>query len=53
MEQLVIETDRLILRPMAMSDVDDLLEYQSHPDIVRYIPWPESTRGEVEHAPGS
>ena len=29
---------------MAMSDIDDLLEYQSHP---------ESTRGEVEHAPGS
>jgi aminoglycoside 6'-N-acetyltransferase len=47
MEQLVIETDRLILRPMAMSDVDDLLEYQSHPEIVRYIPWPERTRGEV------
>jgi aminoglycoside 6'-N-acetyltransferase len=45
--QLFLETDRLILRPMAMSDVDDLLEYQSDPEIVRYIPWPESTRDDV------
>jgi aminoglycoside 6'-N-acetyltransferase len=33
-----------------MSDVDDLHEYQSHPDIVRYIPWPERTRDEVIEA---
>jgi len=44
---LVIETERLILRPMAISDVDDLLEYQSNPEIVRYIPWPERTREQV------
>jgi aminoglycoside 6'-N-acetyltransferase len=45
--RFVIETARLILRPMAMSDIDDLLEYQSHPEIVRYIPWPERTREQV------
>jgi RimJ/RimL family protein N-acetyltransferase len=39
-----IETERLILRPLALTDEDDLLEYQSHPEIVRYIPWPERTR---------
>lgn len=33
-------TERLILRPMSYSDSDDLLEYQSNPDVVRYIPWP-------------
>lgn len=33
-------TERLILRPMMYSDADDLLEYQSNPDVVRYIPWP-------------
>ena len=44
---LVIETERLILRPMANSDVDDLLEYQSNPEIVRYIPWPPRTREQV------
>lgn len=47
---LRIETDRLILRPIALSDEDDLLEYQSHPDIVRYIPWPERTREQVSSA---
>lgn len=47
---LIIETERLILRPMALSDVDDLLEYQSHPEIVRYIPWPERTREQVFEA---
>lgn len=32
---------------MAISDVDDLLEYQSNPEIVRYIPWPPRTREQV------
>ena len=32
---------------MANSDVDDLLEYQSNPGIVRYIPWPPRTREQV------
>lgn len=47
---LVIESERLFLRPMRMDDVDDLLEYQSHPEIVRYIPWPERTRQQVVEA---
>jgi RimJ/RimL family protein N-acetyltransferase len=47
---LVIESERLILRPMRMDDVDNLLEYQSHPEIVRYIPWPERTRDQVVEA---
>lgn len=46
----MIETERLILRPLAMGDVDDLHEYQSHPEIVRYIPWPERTREQVIEA---
>ena len=47
---LIIETERLILRPMRMEDVEDLFEYQSHPEIVRYIPWPERTRDQVVEA---
>ena len=47
---LVIETERLLLRPIRLEDVDDLLEYQSHPEIVRYIPWPERTREQVVEA---
>jgi aminoglycoside 6'-N-acetyltransferase len=28
---------------MELEDVDDLLQYQSNPEIVRYIPWPPRT----------
>lgn len=35
---------------MAVTDVDDLLEYQSNPEIVRYIPWPPRTREQVTSA---
>lgn len=47
---IVIETERLNLRFLRPDDADDLLEYQSHPEIVRYIPWPERTREQVEEA---
>ena len=43
-ESLRLETNRLILRPIALSDVDDFLEYHSNPDVVRYIPWPVRDR---------
>lgn len=44
----MIETSRLILRPMRVDDASDLLEYQSNPDIVRYIPWPEGNAETVK-----
>ncbi len=47
---LRIETERLVLRPMLMSDVQDLYEYQSNPHIVRYIPWPARTIEQVKEA---
>jgi aminoglycoside 6'-N-acetyltransferase len=34
-----IRTDRLVLRPLRSSDIDDVAAYQSIPDVVRYIPW--------------
>ena len=49
MAPLVIETERLTLRPLRMSDVDDLYEYQSDAKIVRYIPWEERSREQVTH----
>ena len=36
----MLETARLILRPLRLSDAQDLLEYQSNSDVVRFIPWP-------------
>ncbi len=35
---------------MLISDVDDLLQYQSNPEIVRYIPWPPRTMEQVKEA---
>jgi aminoglycoside 6'-N-acetyltransferase len=35
---------------MQIEDVDDLLEYQSNPEIVRYIPWPPRTMEQVKEA---
>jgi RimJ/RimL family protein N-acetyltransferase len=47
---LRIETDRLVLRPMQIEDVDDLYQYQSNPEIVRFIPWPPRTMEQVKEA---
>lgn len=35
---LPITTERLVLRGLLASDVDDVLQYRSQPDVVRYIP---------------
>ena len=46
----MIETNRLILRPFKLSDHADMLEYQSDPDVVRYVPWPVRTPEQVQEA---
>ena len=46
----VITTERLLLRPLTMGDVDDLFEYQSDAHTVRYVPWPARTREQVIEA---
>lgn len=47
---MFIETPRLILRALRESDLDDLYQYQSDPETVRYIPWTVRTREEVSEA---
>ncbi|QIM17021.1 GNAT family N-acetyltransferase [Leucobacter insecticola] len=42
-----IRTKRLLLRPLAARDADDVWRYQSDAEILRYIPWPERTREEA------
>jgi RimJ/RimL family protein N-acetyltransferase len=37
---LPIETERLVLRPHRMSDLDDLARFHGDPDVVRHVPWP-------------
>lgn len=38
------------MRPLVMSDVDEVLVYHSNPEVVRYIPWPVRNRGDVVEA---
>jgi len=34
-----LETDRLLLRPFSAEDLDAWFEYQSRPDVARFLPW--------------
>ena len=45
-----IVTERLVLRPHRAGDLDDMLEFHSDPEVVRYIPWPVQTREQVRVA---
>ena len=45
-----LHTSRLVLRAHRLDDVDDLLEFHSDPEVVRYLPWPVRDREQVlEH----
>ena len=46
--RLPITTDRLVLRPHTMDDLDDLVVFHSDPEVVRYVPWPVRDREETE-----
>ncbi|MGA9232696.1 MAG: GNAT family N-acetyltransferase, partial [Exiguobacterium oxidotolerans] len=35
----VLETDRLLLRPMRQEDVDDLFAYTQDEETARYVTW--------------
>lgn len=46
----LIESSRLLLRPFGMDDCGAVLEYQSNPEVVRYVPWPVRDASMVEAA---
>ena len=41
-----LRTERMLLRPLAESDADDVYEYQRLAEVIRYIPWEERDRTE-------
>jgi RimJ/RimL family protein N-acetyltransferase len=43
-----IRTERLLLRPLTLDDVDALLAYRSRPDVCRYVPFQPMDRRVVE-----
>ena len=45
-----VVTDRLELRPHRREDIEDLLQFHSDPDVVRYVPWPVRDREQVRVA---
>jgi RimJ/RimL family protein N-acetyltransferase len=45
-----IVTERLVLRPFTLDDLDDLYAIQSRPDVVQYLYWEVRTRDEVRDA---
>jgi len=42
-----LQTERLLIRTMAMRDVDDIHVYQSREDVCRYLPFAPRSRDEV------
>ena len=45
---LPIETERLVLRPHRMDDLDDLARFHGDAEVVRYVPWPVRDREATE-----
>jgi RimJ/RimL family protein N-acetyltransferase len=45
-----LHTERLVLRPLVQADLDDLCEYHSHSEAVRFVPWSVRSREEVKEA---
>lgn len=43
-----IESERLKLRAFELSDLDSLLPYHSDLEVVRFIPWPQRNREQVQ-----
>ena len=41
-----LRTERMVLRPLAETDADDVYEYQRLPEVIRYIPWDARDRTE-------
>ena len=42
------QTERLVLRPLTLADVDAVHAYQSHPEVCRYVPFEPRSREVIE-----
>ncbi|TXK17460.1 GNAT family N-acetyltransferase [Homoserinibacter sp. GY 40078] len=56
-QQLRIETERLVLRPLIDDDVDRMVAYRGDPEVCRYLPFPpqsaDDIRARIGHILGS
>ena len=44
----ILETQRLLLRHFVMDDLDDLMQFYSDPDVIKYIPDAPRNREETK-----
>ena len=47
-ENIIVETDRLLLRRYEEGDLEDLFEYLSDPEVVKFEPYQPMGKEEVE-----
>lgn len=56
-DQLLIETERLLLRPLGEQDLEAMTIYRGDPEVCRYLPFPPQTvadiRARIGHLLGS
>jgi RimJ/RimL family protein N-acetyltransferase len=45
--ELLLETDRLILRPLTDDDVEAMTVYRGDPDVCRFLPFPPQTADDI------
>lgn len=50
MPVISIDTPRLVMRRLTVWDTEDLLQYHSDPQVIKYIPWTQRSRTDVERA---
>ena len=48
--EMIVKTDRLILRPLEKSDFDEVLAYYALPDVQRYLDWKARDKVEAKAA---
>ncbi len=46
----VVETERLILRELAEDDFEDIYEFKSDPQVVKYLTWGPNSRDQTLHS---
>lgn len=56
-DQLLVETERLLLRPLGEQDLEAMTVYRGDPEVCRYLPFPPQTvadiRARIGHLLGS
>jgi len=50
--ELVLETERLVLRPIVETDLEAMAAYRGDPEVCRYLPFPPQTADDIRQRSG-